>query len=86
MSLSILSASQTKSLLPEAVVLMTGQVMVRNGVPLQFQEYVAYANSASAAKRTAAKKARRSRYVYRAEVGPVQDERGKFVCIVAGAH
>jgi hypothetical protein len=86
MSLSVLSASQTKSLLPKAVVLMPGQVMLRNGVPLRFQQYVAYANSAQDAKKTVAKKARRSRYVYFAEVGPVQDERGKFVCIVAGAH
>lgn len=86
MSLSVLSASQTKSLLPKAVVLLPGQVMVRNGVPLRFQSYAAYADSAHDAKRAVARKARRSRYVYFAEVGPVQDERGKFVCFVAGAH
>lgn len=84
--LTRLSSSQTKALLPKAVVLLPGQVMKRDGVPLFFQEYVAYAGDATAAKRAAAKKARRSRYVYQADVGPAQDEQGKFVCIIAGAH
>lgn len=84
--LTRLSSSQTKALLPKAVVLLQGQSMSRDGKPLFFQEYIGYAGDANTAKRVAAKKARRSRYVYCADVGPSQDEQGKFVCIIAGAH
>ena len=84
--LTRLSSSQTKALLPKAVVLLQGQAMSRDGKPLFFREYVAYAGDLTAAKRAAAKKSRRSRYVYCADAGPSQSDEGKFVCIIAGAH